>query len=108
MKQIVVILLLTLAAGCGKSDYDPVFNDFPLIGQWISRDGKMYLNIENVKNEGGSEKYYEYMENGRRMLRRTYQDMPLTYQIVYIDGVELRLFPMFGGGSTISFLRASK
>lgn len=108
MSKYALILLLfsSLVIGCGKERMNPVFNDFPLIGQWIARDGRMYLNIENVKNEGGSEKYYEYLENGRRMLRRTYQNMPTTYQIIYIDGIELRLADLYG--HTISFLRASK
>lgn len=107
MRIFIIVSLLVLTIGCGKERLDPVFNDYPLIGEWIAKDGRMYLNIQNVKNEGGSEKYFEYQENGRRMLRRTYQDMPVTYQIVYIDGVELRLAPMLGGG-VIPFLRASK
>jgi len=107
MKRILLVVALFLSIGCGKENFNPVFNDFPLKGQWIARDGKMYLNIENLKNEGDSEKYYEYMENGRRMLRRTYQNMPHTYEILYIDGVELKLGDIYGNG-IISFLRASK
>ena len=103
---LILFLVAITAIGCGKENMDPVFNDSHLIGQWIARDGRMYLNIENVDNKGDSEKYYQYMENGRRMLRRTYQNMPTTYQIIYIDGVELKLADLYG--HTFSFLRASK
>ncbi|SMC53421.1 hypothetical protein [Pedobacter nyackensis] len=106
MKKILLVVALFLCIGCGKENTNPVFNDFPLIGTWISRDGRMWLTIENVKNEGDSEKYYEYMENGRRMLRRTYQNMPETYQILFIDGTELRLGNLYG--QTLYFLRGSK
>jgi len=89
---------------CGKENMNPVFNDFPLIGTWILESGSSVLNIENLDNKGTSERYYEFTENGRRYLRRTRFDMPATYQIIYIDGIELRLSDKNG---TYRYLRAS-
>ena len=105
MRRLLYIIPLLLILGCGKENMNPVFNNFPLIGTWISKDGRVVLNIENLKNEGTDEKYYEYEENGMRMLRRTRYNMPVTYQIVFIDGTDLRLADRSG---IIELLRASK
>jgi uncharacterized protein YcfL len=104
-KAIIIIISLFLLTGCGKENMNPVFNDSPLIGTWISTSGLPIFNISNLKNEGTTEKYYEYQEAGNRYIRRTYNGMSVTYQITFIDSTKLIVVPLYGGTS-LEMLRA--
>lgn len=104
MRRYIFILITLSALSCGKENMDPVFNKYPLIGTWISKTGSPVFRIINLKNEGTDEKYYEYTEVGNRMLRRTYKNIPMNYQIMYIDGVSMRVADR--SGITIEMLKA--
>ncbi len=105
MKKYIILLLTVLLFSCGKENMDPVFNNSPLVGYWISQTGNPVFVIKDLTNGGTDEKYYEYQEGGLRYLRRTYYGITTTYQITYISTVELRIVPRFGGAE-ISLLRA--
>lgn len=92
MKRFIAILLMVSLSSCQKDkNFDPVFNNFPLIATWISSTGTPIFEIKNLKNEGSIEKYYEFIQGQDRYLRRTYNDYPTTYEIVYLDNQELRV-----------------
>ncbi len=97
ISRIGILFLLLVSASCSKeSNLDPVFNSFPLIGTWISSTGTPIMTIENLNDQGSTEKYLEYTEGGSRFLRRTYHDFPTTYEIIYLDRQELRLVTRSG------------
>jgi hypothetical protein len=98
LKHLILIVLVAASLGCGKDNFDPVFNNFPLIGTWISSTGTPIMQIKNLDNHGTTEKYIEFIEGSSRFLRRTYNDYPITYEIMYIDQQELKLAERNGGG----------
>jgi hypothetical protein len=111
IKRLLIFVLLFSFASCGKENQDPVFNDFPLVGTWISRTGNPVFTISNlsntsVKDDALDEKYYEYREGAQRLLRRSYQGITTTYQIIYIDPYELKVVGRNGIG-LIEMLKAN-
>lgn len=98
MRFIILFLISLTILSCGKENQDPVFNDYSLIGTWISKDATMTLNISNTSNIGDTEKYYEYQEGAARLLRRTYNNIPTTYQILLIGEIDLKLKERNGNG----------
>jgi len=99
IKFIFFSLLILSTFSCGKEGQDPVFNNYSLVGVWMSRTGNPIFNIDNIKNEGKDEKYYEYQEGGQRLFRRTYQGITTTYQITYIDQTYLNVTARNNQGS---------
>ncbi|MCY1522310.1 hypothetical protein D9M68_571560 [compost metagenome] len=98
MKQYIVVIICFLFVSCSKENVDPVFNNFPIVGEWISRDGSLYFTIKNVKNIGEDEKYLEFREGAERLLRRTYKGIPVTYQILFISDIDLKIRVRNGNG----------
>lgn len=99
MKRLLFIFILALSFSCGKENLDPVFNNYPLIGTWIGRNGSPVFNINNLTNEGNEEKYLEYREGSERLLRRTYNGIPVTYRIYFISDIDLKLVDRLNGAS---------